>query len=509
MAVSLSDSDSADYGGDVEQPLADTAPEVLNRLQNEACSDPCVKTLRAFLAACPRTSDTAGESAMDSPSYWWSLADCERVMQLLGFSIPVISEEALESDPLDPESFRGKWLSGNISCAVICGRSQHGLDMYNPHHDTGVAKALQQLDLRDDDDSSTAQVVRTALGRRCTLLPRNVTQGDCLVNAVARTICVMQAIKQQQRPPLRSRTPIRPSTCRPSTCPPSTVTTAVRSLPWNNVPSLHVRKDLPWKDIPSLHAPVNNRDHDADTKCARVTALRAMQAACLPQGEHLALQGLVTYASVYHGTNDKISAGPRMLLQLSDNVTTLTIKVFNMSDENVARMVEGAAVQVTVHRNCRVTSVHPRATEPLVLRLDESDKALYVADFELLFDDSGNGGRPMPSVKLLEDAQRYTFPSFPCVTNIAELPSTVQGTWVVNVMATLIEVDEIRQKNEPRRQIRLKDDTAELDACLWCGHARLTLQIGHTYLLRYMEISSNRRGRAANLWWWGKVIALT
>ena len=40
---------------------------------NLLCSDPCVKTLRAFLAACPRTSDAAGETAMESSAYWWSL----------------------------------------------------------------------------------------------------------------------------------------------------------------------------------------------------------------------------------------------------------------------------------------------------------------------------------------------------------------------------------------------------------------------------------------------------
>lgn len=88
-------------------------------------------------------------------------------MQLLGFSIPVISEEALESDPLDPESFRGKWLLGNISCAVICRWIQHGLDKYNSLQDLGVAKALQQHAAALTDDRRSGILRSRCLPEEC------------------------------------------------------------------------------------------------------------------------------------------------------------------------------------------------------------------------------------------------------------------------------------------------------------------------------------------------------
>ena len=40
----------------------------LSMLETKVCSDPCLKTLRAFLAACPRISDTTTELAVETSS---------------------------------------------------------------------------------------------------------------------------------------------------------------------------------------------------------------------------------------------------------------------------------------------------------------------------------------------------------------------------------------------------------------------------------------------------------
>ena len=127
-------------------------------------------------------------------------------MQLLGFSIPVISEEALESDPLDPESFRGKWLLGNISCAVICRWIQHGLDKYNPLQDLGVAKALQQHAAALTDDLLRSGIFRSrGLPEECGVLigPSQMcssASSSLKSSMTSRVICPSPSMKIPLRP---------------------------------------------------------------------------------------------------------------------------------------------------------------------------------------------------------------------------------------------------------------------------------------------------------------------
>ena len=77
--------------------------------------------------------------------------------------------------------------------------------------------------------------------------------------------------------------------------------------------------------------------------------------------------------SLHHSTSDKVSAGPRMVVQLTDRTASLFVKVFQVGDANLRLLEEAKAVVL----HCTQERTHPRTTEPLNLLVGDHDKVMY------------------------------------------------------------------------------------------------------------------------------------
>eukprot|EP00959_Pyramimonas_sp_CCMP1952_P058461 1220974-Pyramimonas_sp.AAC.1 len=97
---------------------------------------------------------------MHEAPYWMSIAEITCVLHEFGITdIPVVSREALMSDPHDEESYTKLWMDGSVSAVIYCS-GLHMVPAFNPAFPW--AGKLEEAGIQDCNSSREAKHVRAA-----------------------------------------------------------------------------------------------------------------------------------------------------------------------------------------------------------------------------------------------------------------------------------------------------------------------------------------------------------
>ena len=111
--------------------------------------------------------------------------------------------------------------------------------------------------------------------------------------------------------------------------------------------------------------------------------------------------------------------------------------------------------------------------------------------YELLFNDSGKGGRRVCGVRVLPESPQYPIPPLHC-SNFGALVVEPLGdvAQIINLRGKVVECGPPLFLTTHRRQLTLEDDNRDRRTLMvWDGYATRSWEIGKTYVFLAVERS--------------------